>query len=457
MNDREVEQKLLQAGDEWRREALSLEPPYAGFRRRIGRQRRVSPSGIASSALVAVGAIVVAVVLFERAVAPAPVQPSSVAAASASASPTISSHVASPSATVVASPTVADSPPPTAPTTPITSPAWLPVSATGGITPHWSPDGNYLLLDEQDESSVVLVGLDGQIIGAYDGYVQPTWLSNDEFVAYRESAMPGSPKRLVMADAIIVNAIDVSIRTTTFPCCDPLGNSHGAAATTWSLADEAGVPQPQYSVWLDGLVTDPQPGFPIAWSPDGEKLVIAHPVTPQDITDGWMEVVGWPGLQSIFRGDRTSETGLKTPFDPTGHYVAHAGVVGSGDQTVVSVDVSNLDTGEATQIPTQGNHMSFAWNAEGEVLVSDSAGLTEYTPDGVQVAAMSFSGTIVGSSSDGSTVLLIDDGGALTTYPNGVTFPLPTTPESETTFWLSPTGKGIFIISNGGPWLAQLP
>jgi hypothetical protein len=465
MDDHDVEQKLLEAGDKWRRNVRPLASPYEDFRNRTGkRPRRISVSDVAAAGLVGIVGVVVAGVLLQQAVGlPPAASPSLVATASspspaATVVPSVRSTIpASPTFASPTSATIASTGPEATPTLPGISPNWVRITTTGGVSPHWSPDGSYLLLEEQDVTALVLVAADGRQIGSYDGYIEPTWLTDDTFVAYNASSMPSGPQKQVTAQAMLGNATDGTSSVIDFPCCDPVGNGHGSAAVSWSLPYLHGVPQPQFSVWSDGVVTDPQAGLPIAWSPNGDKLVVAHPVTQQTITDGWMEVVRWPGLESIFEGDRSSETGLKTPFDRTGNYVAHAGVIGSGDNAVGSVDVSNLDTGVVTQIPTLGNHMSFAWDANGYVLVSDFNGLTAYTPDGASVVNTPFSGTIVSGAADGSTVLLLDSGGVLTNYLTGATVPLPATPESETGFWLSPSGSGLFVVSNGGPWLAQLP
>ena len=323
--------------------------------------------------------------------------------------------------------------------------AWIPITTTGGVTPHWSPDGNYLLLEEQDTSDLVLLGADGRRIGSYDGFVEPTWLTGDQFVAYKASTMPSNPHREAMTAAIIGKAGDGSTADATFPCCDALGNGHGAATASWFLPNLNGVEQPQFGVWSDGALTDPQPGFPVAWSAAGDKLVIAHPFTQGPPTAGWMEVFAWPGPQSVLKNDRATAIGPLTSFDPSDNYVAY------GD-----VDVVELATGDVTRIPTEGNHTSFAWEAQDDVLVSDAAGLTTYSTDGTKLGFAPFSGWITGSA-DGSTVLMLDSNNVMTVWPSGDTIALPTVPESETTFWLSPTGKGLFVMSNGGSWLTQLP
>jgi hypothetical protein len=268
--------------------------------------------------------------------------------------------------------------------------------------------------------------------------------------------MPSNPQHEVMTPAIIGKASDGTTSNVTLPCCDALGNGHGAVSTSWFLPNLNGIEQPQFVVWSGGALTDPQPGYPMAWSAAGDKLAVAHPFAQENITAGWMEVFAWPGLQSILKGDRTTAIAQRTFFDPSGNYVAYEDAAVTGQNTVVEVDIVALATGDVVKIPTQGNHMSFAWGAQSQMLVSDAAGLATYSTDGSKLGSEPFSGTIFGASG-GSTVLLLDSTNVMTVWPTGDTVSLPTVPESETTFWLSPTGKRLFVISNGGPWLTRLP
>ena len=361
-----------------------------------------------------------------------------------------------------AAPTPSTSTPPPNPPTPSPTPSgiqptWTQIPTTGGVTPHWSPGGSYLLFEEQQEvSGLTVVDAAGQQVGSYDGYLEPTWLTDDEFVAYKQSSMPSNPHHEVDAPAIIVDVRDRTTTYSSFPCCLALGNGHGSAAVLWFLQYLHGVPQPQFSVWSNGTLTDPQPGFPIVWSPAGDTLVVAHPDGPGRSTNGWMEAFAWPGLTTVVQGNGTTVVDLAARFSPSGAHITPASVIDSSTGSDDDLGVLALATGAVAAIPTVGNQWSFAWDGADELLLSDDTGLTIYSPDGTRLGHEAFSGWVTGSA-DGSTVLVIDPHNVPSLWPSGGTIALPTTADSETEFWLSPTGGDLLVSSNGGFWLAQLP
>ena len=340
---------------------------------------------------------------------------------------------------------------------------WKQIPASGGATPHWSPDGSYLLLEDQDVHRLVVVDAAGQPIGSYGGYDEPSWLTggawltDDEFVAYKQSSMPSNPHNEVDAPAIIVNVRDRTTTYLSFPCCLALANGHGAASVLWFLPYLHGVPQPQFSVWSNGTLTDPQPGFPIVWSRAGDTLVVAHPDGPGHSTNGWMEAFAWPGLTTVVQGNGTTVVDLAARFSPSGAYLMPASKVNPSNPASDN-GVLALATGDVAALPIAGNHTgpTFAWTAQDDLLVCDDAGLNTYSPDGTKLGHEAFSGGITGSA-DGSTVLIIDSNNVPSLWPSGDSIALPTGPDSETGFWLSPTGKDLLVASNGGLWLAQLP
>ncbi|HEY7025062.1 MAG TPA: hypothetical protein VH371_08890 [Candidatus Limnocylindrales bacterium] len=339
---------------------------------------------------------------------------------------------------------------------------WKQIPTRGGVTPHWSPDGSYLLLEERDVYGLVLVDAIGQLIARFDGYAEPSWLNDGawltdtEFVAYKESTMPSNPHHEVDVPAIIVNARDGTTRDVSFPCCSALANGHGAAAVSWFEPSVRGVAQPEFSVWSDGTTTNPLPRFPMFWTPAGDTLVVEHPNAPGGLPYGWMEALGWPGLKVVLEGEGTTTAAPSARFSPSGAYLTPATKATSDNQRPY-LGVLELASGNVAEIPTAGNHTSYGWDSRDDLLVSDDSGLTTYSPDGSRLATEPFSGGITGSA-DGSTQITFDSNNVPSLWPSGDTIALPAVPDNQAGYWLSPTGADLLAApADSGFWLAQLP
>ena len=91
--------------------------------------------------------------------------------------------------------------------------------------------------------------------------------------------------------------------------------------------------------------------------------------------------------------------------------------------------------------------------------MSDFAGLSVYSADGRKLdsAPAPISNEVAFSSTDGSKVMLFGSNDFLSTWPSGDKIALPVVPNGNTGPYLSPNGKAIFLLSDAGDWLAQLP
>ena len=345
----------------------------------------------------------------------------------------------------------------------------------GTTRPLWSPDSRHLLTSKGRTGSLILYTADGQQIASYADFVDPTWLGDDTFLAYR--GYPPSNAKPVDIDAVMGNATDGSVTDTSFPCCNTLGNGAGAVVVFW-FPPHPGSPheQAQYSVWSNGKSTDARPGFPdewSAWSPAGDKLVIEHPFGSPRVfaPEGWGEVLTWPGLNRIFEGDHNQAFG-QVSFDPSGSYLAYQTAVDPAQADHVNdVHIVTLATGAVSTIPIEGDQFSFAWNAQSQLIVSDIAAgtLTTYSTAGGLVDVQQelepkLDGTAVSSSVDGSSVLAnvfglsTATGTHLAVERNGHTTDLTYPPgdTSELLTDLSPNGQWLVAVTDQGAWLTQL-
>ncbi len=477
-DERDIDQRLIRAGEEWRRTVPRLGSPYREFRRQAtSTGHSLLATLVSSAAVLAIVAVAVAVILSLPTANPGPVaQPTTPGASSIPPTPVPATGRAS------ATPDGKATPPAT-PATPLATPnlpplaglvaQWL--SYTGQIAPFplWSPDSEHVLIVEDfpstpsaaETSTLLLLTADGPELASYAGYREPAWLGADEFIAYQASAIPDNPHSMVQITAILGNAMDGSTTDISAPCCWPVGNGDGAVAVSWLPPQQDGNERPQFSVWSDGRSTEPRDGYADTWSPTGDKLIVVHPFGGQPVLEeGWIELVGWPGLATIFEGDHTKAAGDAT-FDPTGEYLAYSDMdaLGQGRYSFW-IDMVKLATGDMVRIPIageQGMSVTFAWDSAGNLVVSDvvAGTLATYRLDGSQMNSQPYDPANytmgVVSSADGSTVLIerqrsdIEDlqveltieREGRTTQASSIGGPEPS--------WLSPNGEHLIVFDAG--------
>lgn len=467
--DREVHHVLSRAGAAWRNEAPELAGPYATFRRRaLGVSRGLfSPMSFASTALVLVVVVAVAGVFLNR--------PTDGVIVGASPSPTA----------VVALPTAAASPPgsplstegtpsptdssgtPRPTVTPAPGLSWQRLGGGDGIVPRWAPDGSHILLAVETANEtvdLVLARSDGTEIASYSGYRDAVWLSNQEFIAYQASAIPEARDEFAQVQAIIGNASDGETREATLPCCDPVGNGSGAVAVVRFLPEqERDVARPHYAIWSDGTLSEESPGFPFAWSPGGEMLAVLHPTEPTRGVEGWIEVISWPTLETIYSDDAARQVGGLT-FDPSGEYIAfpYASRDAQGNDSL-ELNIVTLGDGSIAEIPIAGLRLSYGWDAASNMLVSDIRGGTvgTYRPNGTLVDQDAVDGAmIIATSPDGTSILRFerdefDIESGFEIHRNGQTLPLVLPDGSFEHADLAPDGRHLVVeLSTGSGYAA---
>jgi len=347
------------------------------------------------------------------------------AAPAASPTPTTSTSSATPS---TAPGFTADTSPGVAPTatglpSPTSEAGWLSLGQAPDAVATWSPDAAHVLIGLSTpggppEAHVVRVFTsNGEVIDEFTAATDPLWIDDGRLLAYRldwrqdESgtwyAETGpSGERLGIALSGRVGAGELT--KIDLPLGPVLSNGRGSLAV--AASDGSG----EYAVWSDGTLSAARAGYPIAWSANGERLALIHASDDGPAAAGWLEVVEWPGLSTVFSSDpalRISEA----LFDPSGAYIAYADYIEqpAPPRQVPAFDlvlrIVDLASGEVTTFKALENG-DFAWDSSGNVVVVgfDSQQATYHDRQGVVVATGKVVGPNVTASADGSTLLFYD-------------------------------------------------
>jgi hypothetical protein len=256
--------------------------------------------------------------------------------------------MASPTPSPAPSPTqIPSSTPRPTPTTtpdPLAGTGWLTLAHTSYWAIDWSPSGEFLLF--RSSHKVLLIrAADSQTVRTYDApndsWAGSTWVDDSAFILYiRETTSQMSVGHGVLGT--IANAVvtEVDVPTLEYAETDiyPVGtsNGHGAIAYRTDVSQTECGFQPcwRYRVWTRDGLTQEVPGLPVAWSTDGTRLAVIHqrvesPATSKnhgyaagwDGYTGWLEVLSWPNLESVYR-DRRLMANENLNFDPAAEHVA---------------------------------------------------------------------------------------------------------------------------------------
>ena len=296
--------------------------------------------------------------------------------------------------------------------------SWQKVASAADVYPIWAPDSNHLLIDMQAANEFDhydLLDRSGNSLATFLGLTDMFWLNSDVVEGYEDNgdAYPNDDQyHTVPGRAISVS--DPTPQSVSLPCCYPLSNGHGAVALTRYLPEKVeDQPRPRFVVWHDGVQSDEHEGAPIAWDLAGDKLLVIHPTQPDfhDQPAGWMEVLSWPGLTTVYEGDHNDVLG-GADFDPTGRYLSYGW--GSSDASNAShqgIQILNLATGSRVVIPLLDAPRSrggYVWDSQSRLLSMslDNLTLTTYLPDGTQVDQATFSQpTFLQASANGATLI----------------------------------------------------
>jgi hypothetical protein len=236
----------------------------------------------------------------------------------------------------------------------------LPRDAYSTDSVHWSPDGKHFIIATFGWELFDAGGLglaEAPKVQPQISVFSATWLDSNTY-AILEAGAEESPGT--------VNICGLDGSAVTLPGSYVLanrigegivGNGHGALAVATSTSS--------FRVWAEGSLSQSAPGYPIAWSPDGTKLLVAtaygQDPGPVDMPV-WdsVAVVSYPSLeriatfediQLIAQPDKLSSLGFSLSFTPDGRSFAFA--CGRPKKTTASCRPGMLDvaTGRSSFVP----------------------------------------------------------------------------------------------------------
>ena len=344
--------------------------------------------------------------------------------------------------------------------------SWQKVGATqAGIFPTWAPDSGHIVINMEaanEYNQFDLIDRAGVSLAHWSALTRMFWLNSDVAQGYEADSVPPYQEwdQYQMVPGRSFSVSDPTPASVTLPCCMPLSNGHGAISITRLLPDKVrDLPRPRFVVWHDGVESDEHDGEPIAWNLAGDKLIVIHPTQPEGhgLPEGWLEVLSWPDLATVFQGDPNEVIG-DASFDPTGNYVTYELVFPDASNVWhLEIHIIDLGSGSTAKIPFPGDSSkmgvgSWAWNDQGQILVMSAVNLTLSTdlPDGTTVKQDKLSQpTWLQGSANGATILTtvddeIDNPSHYQVIRDGVSQPVTLPFDGVTGFSLSPDGSQIF-------------
>jgi hypothetical protein len=165
--------------------------------------------------------------------------------------------------------------------------------------------------------------------------------------------------------------------------------------------DNGDVDAPTFRVWTSATTTKPRAGQPVAWSPDGSRLVVWLPAGPTPITGpenlGHLALLAWPGLATVRELSGLLTTTQPPEFDASGQHLAF---FAKGEIQVLDIASGTVNAA------SEGNTGSdaFAWGSDGRLFWADASDDVVATPASGGSATTVGPGDTVTSSPDGSLV-----------------------------------------------------
>jgi dipeptidyl aminopeptidase/acylaminoacyl peptidase len=275
---------------------------------------------------------------------------------------------------------------------------WKTLVASTGAGASWSPDGRYLAVWSVSASGanqdIRLLDRDARPIRSLDAD-RIVWLDATRFLLVRNgSAFLGS------VDSDALSPISESFDG------EGLSNGHGAIALT--TADAADPSKTHFVVWTPAGVSNVVTGQPVAWSADGTRLAVWLPSAqsgPGGVgyhATGRVEILAWPGLETLASIADDSLVPQPTSFDPSGQYLL-VSRLGEGGSFVVDVKTGK---GVGPSSITVSGTSDITWGSNSDVLVSNTDGsVTTYPIPGTEGARQAGLGDSAAASADGSTIV----------------------------------------------------
>jgi hypothetical protein len=296
-----------------------------------------------------------------------------------------------------------EQPPPLTPTPlpalmpgPLGSSGWIVLAGNvpfpADFVVHWSPDARHILLEHgRGLGGVDLLSGDGDLLASYEAVDWALWLDSERFLLVRledrEADQPRNAGRVASLGSLQPHDIQL-------PTGYGMTNGHGAVAfieLDWHYGggcEPWGCVLPSFAVWTEDGTTGPRRGQPLAWTPDGDRLLVINVPRPEGLgvgapasgpAEGWLEVLAWPGLDSIERFRNVTVADHTWALDPGGRYLAHLVL---GDDEARWLEIVGLERGATTIVEEE--RWSFAWIADGRLVFAPRRmdPLVTYQPSG---------------------------------------------------------------------------
>jgi hypothetical protein len=342
----------------------------------------------------------------------------------------------------------------------------------------WSPDSKHFLVALA--TKVIQSGVDPifgfEIRNSDGGFVTKLadedpvgWLDDTHVLAYEglgdssdEAGYAGN------AHASIIDIAGGDAVATNVPYGEgPLVSGNGAVAIPrFHGYVEPNVPKYDFVVWSNGALSGPHQGYPFAWSRDGSKLAIWHSFEPTRGPDGWLEVVTWPTLQTVYEDLPHQQIGSAT-FDPAGEHIAFERFSNETDvYPPTYIRIAALDGASAADLPEIPPQTGVGWFWNRSVLKTIVAGQTTETSwaaTGSLVASRTPPGQGGESSQDGSTAIYWSGGDAdpvqnfIVEHDGGQNkYNLPSSPVDFPPGILAPDGSAIVVVGDGALYVRKI-
>jgi hypothetical protein len=282
----------------------------------------------------------------------------------------------------------------------------------------------------------------GMLLASYSQFDRVYWLDASHLLGYRDN---------VGSSGAVASIADLAGSVVAAPQIlngepDGLPNGFGDVAVARKDASGA-VSTYTFSVWSGDRVSATHDGYPMAWSADGTKLAVVHFIK-WDMKDfsGSLEVVSWPGLDSLYVGPRASFDEYSIEFDPSDRFVSLPDYSDDPSSLRSSTRIVSIQDGATSDIPCSTPCTVF-WNDHQQLSFDTRGQLETYDTTGKLVDERLVGGFLANASPDGSTVAYISDSiGAIAIYRDGSLI-------SQSQFgsggisqpWFSPDGSALLL------------
>ena len=311
---------------------------------------------------------------------------------------------------------------------------------------HWSPDGRHVLLAG---GGVELLDSSGATLSTIARAEAATWLDAETY-ATGSNCDSGSAvgnvtiHRLAGTQQVLAGTYDTTMM---------LGNGHGALALAPRAPNVAEDPTSTV-IWAGGSLSAPIVGMPLAWSPDGGRLLVAANTPGGGSAAGGSSrfqgvLVTWPGLSvAASLGDLRLDPRYEPIFSPDGRFIAIS-CAALGDVADCGQHVVNAATGASKSVGHQPPGLPLTWLSSGHLLLASatygtSGPLMQW--DGVGLVTTNLAGVWGVSSSRGGVAVetaAMGDGGTTRLFDASGT-PVADLPGAIAVYW-APDGTHLLL------------